>query len=392
MIKLLSRLFIKDADNVSSGKVREAYGTLCGLLGIFLNILLFAGKFIAGTLTASISVTADAFNNLSDAGSSLITLIGFRLSNQKPDPTHPFGHGRIEYLSGLLVSVIIIVMGFELFLSSVDKIVHPEPTEFSILTVVILVCSIAVKLYMSFYNRSIGKKISSAAMEATSTDSLTDSIATTVVLICTLIAHFTALQIDGWCGIAVSLFILYAGIRSVFETVSPLLGSAPEPEFVENIEKTVMAHDRIVGIHDLIVHDYGPGRLMISLHAEVSSKENICEIHDLIDNIEKELSDKNNCAAVIHLDPVDTDDELVSTLKNKVTDRIRTEISDIITVHDFRIVSGPTHTNLIFDVVVPFKFSLTDDELTKRIKQIVHDMNSQYFAVINIDKDYNNRM
>ena len=275
MISFLSRLLIQNREQVNDPEVRRRYGILCGAVGICLNILLFAGKFIAGTLAASIAITADAINNLSDAGSSLITLIGFKLAGHAPDPDHPFGHGRIEYISGLVVSFLIILMGVELLKSSVDKILHPAPVEGGVLVVVILAVSIAVKIYMYLYNRSIGRRIDSAAMKATAADSLSDTAATAVVLAATLIGQCTGVMIDGWCGILVAAFILYSGINAAKDTISPLLGQPPEEAFVKQIEQIVMSHEEVQGMHDLIVHDYGPGRVMISLHAEVPAPGDI---------------------------------------------------------------------------------------------------------------------
>ncbi len=297
MITLLSHLFIKDHKNYTSPRVRQAYGMLCGAVGIGLNILLFLGKWLAGTLSGSIAITADAFNNLSDAGSSVITLIGFKLSGQKPDPEHPFGHGRMEYISGLFVSVAILIMGFELIKSSIEKLLHPEPIESSPVVMGILAASILVKVYMFYYNHSLSKKLQSAAMNATAMDSLSDTVSTTLVLAATLISHFTGLLLDGWFGVMVGVFIFYTGINTMKDTIDPLLGQKPNEELVSEIEQLVTSHPVVYGIHDLIVHDYGPGRLMISLHAEVSSDGNILEIHDEIDNIENELQEKLHCAA-----------------------------------------------------------------------------------------------
>ena len=368
MVNILAKFFIKDNKNVSNPKVRQAYGLLCGALGIFLNVLLFAGKFIAGTISNSIAITADAFNNLSDAGSSLVTLLGFKLSAAKPDPEHPFGHGRIEYISGLIVSAAILLMAYELIRDSIDKIINPASIEFSILSIVILIASIIVKLYMAYYNKTIGNKINSAAMTATSFDSLSDSVATTVVLIATLVSHFFGIKIDGYCGVLVGLFIFYAGYNAAKETLGPLLGQPPEAEFVKQVEKIVMSYEPVFGIHDMVVHDYGPGRLMISLHAEVPAENDILEIHDVIDNIEQTLQKELNCAAVIHMDPVVTKDERVTKLK-EATYSIINEIDPEIKMHDFRVVLGPTHNNLIFDVLVPFKYKLSDDELKLKISE-----------------------
>lgn len=386
MVTLLAKIFIKESKDKT--EVRQAYGMLCGVVGILLNILLFAGKFLAGTISNSIAITADAFNNLSDAGSSFVTLVGFKLAGAKPDPEHPFGHGRIEYVSGLVVAAAILLMAYELLRDSLDKILHPEDTEFSVLVIVILVASILVKLYMSYYNNRIGKRIDSAAMRATATDSLSDTVSTTVVLVATLVGHYTGLHIDGCCGALVGLFILYAGINAAKETLDPLLGQAADEEFVKQIEEIVMAHSEICGIHDLVVHDYGPGRQMISLHAEVPSEGDILEIHDVIDNVENELREKLGCDATIHMDPIVTSDEHISELKAQVTGIVK-EIDEVIGLHDFRAVMGPTHTNLIFDILVPYKYRISDEELVEMIQQKVREeIGENYFVVIKVDKSY----
>ena len=386
MISLLARLFIK-TDGQSPAAVRKAYGILCGAVGIGFNVLLFLGKFFAGTISGSIAITADAFNNLSDAGSSFVTMLGFQLAGQKPDSDHPFGHGRIEYLSGLAVSLLILLMGFELGRSSVEKILHPEPVDSSPLVIVILCVSIAVKLYMTFYNRRLGKQLNSAAMEATGMDSLSDSVATSAVLLATLVGHFTGLMIDGWCGILVAAFILWSGFNAAKDTLNPLLGMPPTPEFVEEIRQIVMAHKSILGIHDLIVHDYGPGRVMISLHAEVFASASVLDLHDEIDNVEKELQDTLGCHAVIHMDPIVIDDGITQETRERVAALVRC-IDDQISIHDFRMVVGPTHTNVIFDAVVPFGFRLTDAEVVEKIQAAVRTLDGNYFAVVNAERSY----
>ena len=387
MIGLLARWLIPNREDVRAPEVRSAYGTLCGAVGIAFNALLFLGKLLAGSISGSIAVTADAFNNLSDAGSSLITLIGFRMAGRKPDPQHPFGHGRIEYISGYIVALAILLMGVELLVSSIEKIAAPEPVEFSPLTVGILAATILVKLYMAFYNRRIGARIGSTAMRAAATDSLSDCVATGVVLLSTLIGHWTGLHIDGWCGLLVALFILYAGFGAARETVGPLLGEPPTKEYVQQIEEFVLSHEGVVGIHDLIVHNYGPGRSMISLHVEVPANGDILELHDMIDNIEHGLRDRMGCDTVIHMDPVVTDDEHVQTLRETVRG-FAEEIDPAITIHDFRMVSGPTHTNLIFDAVVPFRFRLSDEEVRRRLAERVRTIDGNYYAVIEIDKSH----
>ena len=387
MVQLLARFFIKNYEQTESPSVRQSYGVLCGSVGIGFNILLFIGKFLAGLISNSIAITADAFNNLSDAGSSLITLIGFKMAGQKPDTEHPFGHGRIEYLTGLLVSLLILLMGVELIKSSVSKILHPEATECTPVVAGILIVSILVKLYMYLYNRSTGRKIDSAAMMATAADSLSEILSSSVLLIATLIGKFTGLQIDGWCGLLVGIFILYAGFSAAKDTISPLLGQPPQKEFVEKIESIVQSYPQVLGIHDLIVHDYGPGRVMISLHAEVPASGDMLHLHDTIDNIERQLHRELHCDAVIHMDPVMNDDEETQELKKQVTCCLH-ELDKSLNLHDFRIVKGPTHTNIIFDILVPFKFQLSDAEISRFMEEKIHSISASYYAVINIDKDY----
>lgn len=388
MIKLLASLFIKDRENYTSPAVRQAYGTLCGAVGIGLNILLFLGKWIAGFLSGSIAITADAFNNLSDAGSSIITLIGFRISGQRPDSEHPFGHGRMEYISGFLVSVAILIMGFELVKSSINKLIHPEPVESSPVIIAILAASILVKVYMFYYNRSVGKKIGSAAMNATAMDSLSDTVSTALVLGATLISQFTGLLLDGWFGILVGLFILYTGATTIKETMDLLLGQPPKQEFIDEIREIVTSHKLVYGIHDLIVHDYGPGRVMISLHAEVDADGDIQTIHEQIDHIENELQEKLHCSATIHMDPIVTDDKEVLEMKQKVKELVL-ETDDTFSMHDFRMVKGPTSTNLIFDISVPSGCQKTDNEILNSLKEKIRELpGSIYFPVIQIDHEY----
>lgn len=386
MIGLLAKHFIKNPDRVTDPNVRQAYGILCGTVGICLNVCLFLGKILAGMMSHSISITADALNNLSDAGSSIVTLAGFKLAGAKPDVGHPFGHGRIEYISGLVVSGAILIMAFELVKGSVVKIIHPQPVEYSLLTLVILLVSIGVKLYMCSYNRSVGKMVGSAAMRATALDSLSDSCATAVVLVAAIVGKLTNLQIDGYCGVLVGLFIFYAGIQAAKETLDPLLGQAPEASFVEQIQKLVLSHEEICGIHDLIVHDYGPGRRMISLHAEIPAEGDLLLLHDVIDNIEAQLRTELKCDAVIHMDPVDTSDERILHLKKQLSD-ILAALDGSLAMHDFRVVFGPTHTNLIFDVVIPYEFRMSDSETVRTLQERTSQiLGENYFCVIQVDK------
>ena len=387
MISVLAKWLIPNWEQVEDGAVRRAWGALCGFVGIGLNILLFAGKLVAGTLSGSIAITADAFNNLSDAGSSVVTLLGFRLAGKKPDAGHPFGHGRLEYVSGLIVAGLILLMGAELAKSSVDKILHPEAVTFSWLAAGILLASIGVKLYMYLYNRAVGKKIKSAAMSATAADSLSDTAATSAVLLAMVIGKLTDVKLDGWVGLVVALFILWSAVQAARDTISPLLGQAPDPMLVKEIESLVMAHDTVVGIHDLVVHDYGPGRCIISLHAEVPADEQVLELHDVIDNIEEELAQKLHCEAVIHMDPVVVGDPTVTALHQQVAALVKT-IDPRITIHDFRMVPGQTHTNLIFDAVIPFDERLTRQQVADRIRQMVSEMEGDYRAVVKVENSY----
>lgn len=385
MVRKIAMAFVpKDGTEVEK---RSIYGMVCGFVGIFFNIILFVGKLLAGIITSSISITADALNNLSDAGSSIVTLAGFKLAAQKPDSKHPYGHGRIEYLAGLAVAAVILIMGFELFRDSIGKVLHPQDTEFSYVVIFILLASILVKCYMAYYNYSIGKEIDSAAVRAAAMDSMSDCIATGAVLVTTVLNHLYGWQLDGYCGILVSLFIMYSGIQAARDSVDPLLGIEPDEEFLQQIEDISLSFDEnIVGIHDLMVHDYGPGRKIISLHAEVPADSNMIQIHDVIDNLEKKLSKNLGCMATIHMDPVAVNDPEVKELKHKVADLAK-EVLDAITIHDFRVVKGDTHTNLIFDMVVPFSCKCTDREMADMVAdKIKEKLGNNYYAVIDVDR------
>ena len=387
MITLLARLFIKDRDKVADAAVRRAYGMLCSLTGIGLNVLLFLGKYLAGRLSGSIAMTADAFNNLSDAGSSAITLLGFRMAAKKPDPGHPFGHGRIEYLSGVAVSIIIIVVGVQLGLESIDKIMNPQPVDAGLLPMLVLVASICVKGYMFAYNRGIGRKINSPGMAATAMDSLSDSIATSVVLISMLLSRFAGVNADGWGGIAVACFIIFSGLKAAKETLSPLLGNPPDPQLVHDITSIVLSHSEVMNVHDLIVHDYGPGRLMVSLHAEVPGNGDIYALHDTIDTIEYELSSKLGCDAVIHMDPVSPDGTKTAHMRDELAEAAKS-IDPRLSIHDFRIVDGPTHTNVIFDAVLPNDSKLTEEEAVAQLEALVHSLWQNSHPKVHIDRPF----
>lgn len=387
MTELFVRCFIKDNENIKDAKVRQAYGRLSGMVGIICNLILFAFKMLAGMMTGAVSIMADAFNNLSDAASSVVTLIGFHMAGKPADLDHPFGHGRIEYLSGLFISAAILMTGVELLKTSVDKILNPTELSFSVVSVVILMASILMKLWMSRFNFTLGNKIHSEAMKATATDSLSDCISTSAVLLGVFVSMFTGKNIDGIIGTLVALFVCFAGFNAAKETIQPLLGQAPDPELVENIRKRVMQEDMILGIHDLIIHDYGPGRRMLSLHAEISYKEDIMEAHDLIDNIERDLCQEFQCTATIHMDPVVTDDEELNTMHKKVADMVAT-LDASWKIHDFRMVRGSTHTNLIFDLVVPAESLKDKADIERKVKDLIHIMDAHYYAVVTVEQSY----
>lgn len=365
-------------------KVREQYGILCSAFGIFLNVMLFAAKLSGALLTNSVAFLADAFNNLSDAASSLVSVIGFKLSGKKPDADHPFGHGRLEYISGLIVSFLILLMGIELFKSSVRAIVHPEKVEGSIFSVSIMVAAILVKLYMYLYNHSIAKKIKSAAMEAVAKDSFGDMISTSVVILSVVAGRFTDFPVDGIGGLIVAILIFKGGIESCKETIDPLLGLPPEKEFVDEIEKETLKFEAIVGIHDLVVHDYGPGRMMISLHAEVPGDQDIFALHEIIDRAELELSKKFNCSVVMHMDPIDVKNPRLHELKEIVREESH-KIDQRCSAHDIRMVPGEKQTNLIFDIVRPRDCCCSEDELCEKLRAAIKERASDVNCVITVD-------
>ena len=370
-----------------SAELRRKFGMLSGTVGIMFNLLLFAGKLTVALLSGSVAIIADAFNNLSDAASSVVTIVGFKLSGKKPDPQHPFGHGRFEYISGFIVSIVIILVGFELGKSSIAGIITPNTIEFSITTVVILVVSMIVKLYMALYNRKLAVVFESATMNAVMQDSRNDVIATGAVLISLLITHYTSVSLDSYAGLLVSLFILYSGIMSAKDTLAPLLGTPPSDELVADIEKIVMSNGVVVGMHDLVVHDYGPGRRIISLHAELPSTIEAFAAHSVIDDLENELEEKIGCEAVIHYDPIDTNDEELKRLKTIVVGILK-DIDETLAIHDFRYIPGETHTNLIFDIVVGYGCDKCDDDLKKEISEEVLRLLPNHYCVIKCDKAY----
>lgn len=389
MTNLLVKLFVKNPDDVKNAKTRENYGILSGIVGIVCNIILAVSKLIVGTVSGSISITADAVNNLSDAGSSVVTVFGFKAAGKPADDEHPFGHGRLEYICALVVSFLVLLMGFELIKSSIDKIINPSALSFSWPAIVVLLISICVKLWLAFFNRNLGRRIKSPAMEAVVADSLSDTAATAVSMISLIFAAFTDIPLDGYMGIIVALFIFASGIGILKDTVGPLLGESPSPELVKSFEERILSYDGVVGVHDIMIHNYGPNRSFASAHAEVPADNDIMHSHDTIDLIERDIYSEFGIFTVIHLDPIITDDERISELKEIVTEVVK-GIDERLSIHDFRVVEGPTHTNIVFDLVKPHKFQMKDFDIKKLIEKKVKEIDENYFTVITFEYSYIN--
>ncbi len=387
MGKLLIRIFVKDHENTDDPRVRERYGKFAGVVGIVSNLILCIMKILIGLVSRSIAIIADGINNLADASSSIITLVGFKLASQPEDEDHPYGHARIEYLTGLFISIVIIVIGLQLLRTSIDKILHPDPLEFSCLTIIILVAAILIKLWQSLFNRSIGRKIRSVTLMATAADSRNDVISTSAVLISVIVGKFTGIQIDGYMGCLVALFIIWSGIQLVRETTSPLLGEAPDQELVDSIAEIVKKEPGVLGIHDLMVHNYGPGKIFASMHIEVDADGDLMESHDMIDNIEKRIKDELHVEFVVHMDPVKTDDPLITKMKKIIADALL-PLDGVDNIHDFRIVPGPTHTNIIFDVVLVADCSLSEKEITGIAAEAARSVDNDFYVVITFDHAY----
>lgn len=387
MTNFLLHLFVKGSDDMSDPATRGRCGRFAGVVGICTNLLLFAVKLIAGTLSHSIAITADAVNNLSDSASSVITLLGFRLASKPADREHPYGHARFEYISSLVVSILIFVVGAQFARDSIQKIFQPEHAEFSVLTACILGFSILVKLWQGSFYRAVGKKTGSETMTAAAADSRSDVFTTSVVLAGALITSRTGLELDGYMGLAVAVFILVTGFRLIRSTSDPLLGEAPPKQLVDDIYHTIRRYDGVIGVHDLTVHDYGPGRCFASVHCEVPAERNILVSHDIIDCIEHDFLTEKGIHLVIHMDPIVTDDPRTNQLRDEIHAMV-TDISPELTAHDFRVVWGQTHSNLVFDVCAPFGFSMSDRELAAEIKKRVKTINPHYYAVITVDHDY----
>ena len=386
MTRMLIRCFVRDPEQVYDAGVRQQYGRLAGVVGVSMNVVLFLIKLLAGLMTASVAIVADAFNNLSDAGTAIVTLAGFYLAGQEADEEHPFGHGRAEDLAGLVVSMAIFLVGFELGKTSVGKIIHPETVSFSWMSTMILAAAVLVKLWLCGFYRTLGKCMDSGTMRAAAADSLVDSAATALVLVSGLIGYWFDLQVDGYVGILIAFFILKAGWQAAKETLDPLLGRPMDPELAEDINRLVLDHPYILGIHDLVYHDYGPGRAMMSFHAEVPADEDLLAIHDVIDHIERELKQRNHIETVIHMDPV-VQDEATERLRAQVEQEVKKIFSGL-SIHDFRITAGPLHTNLIFDVMAPYDLGLTDSQLKEELSGRIRGLSEKYYAVIQVDRPY----
>lgn len=384
MTGLLLRLFVRDYQNTDDPKVRSRFGKLAGLVGIACNILLFGGKLAIGAVSGSVSITADAINNLSDASSSIVTLLGFKLAEKPADEGHPFGHARIEYLSGLIVAFTILIIGVELIKSSVSRILHPQAVEFSAAMLAVLTLSILLKLWLAAFNRSLGAQIHSSALIATAADSRNDVISTAAVLAACVVARLTGLRIDGYMGLLVALFILYSGVCIARDTIDPLLGEAPNEELTRMVAHEIGSYEKVLGIHDLMVHDYGPGRRFATVHVEMDCREDPLVCHDIIDDIERDFLSKHNIHMVIHYDPVVTDDAELNHMHELVAQAVR-DIDPRLSVHDFRMVRGPCHTNLIFDMVIPFEMNDRKAELARLVHDRIQFEDRKYYAVITFD-------
>ena len=387
MSKLLVKLFIKNYQDTKNPVVREKYGYLGSIVGILINILLAAGKYFIGVITNSIAISADAVNNLSDSVSNVITLVSFKMANMKPDKEHPFGHGRIEYVAALVVGFLVELMGYELIKSSIEKIKNPEEVVFSVPAVIVLLISIGGKIWLALFNRYLGKKIDSPAMSAVVTDSISDTTATTITLISLVVSLFTDFPLDGYMGIVVSLFILYSGFGILKESIGIILGKPPEKELVDELVEFIMSHEEILGIHDLVIHSYGATRTFASIHTEISADGDMLKAHDTIDSIERLVKNKFGIELVIHMDPIVTNDETTEKYYQLVHKTVK-DFDDSLSIHDFRVVEGPVHTNFIFDIVVPHGYKLTEKELISEINNRIHNVNENYFLVITIDNCY----
>lgn len=386
MTNLLIKLFIKDND-VSNLGTRGKYGMLSSATGIVVNILLSIVKLVIGIIANSISIISDALNNITDVGSSVVTMIGFKISQKKIDKDHPWGHGRMEYITAFIVDIIILMVGFELLKSSIDKIIHPELPAVNNVTIIILVIAVLTKLWLFLFYKKIAKMIDSNAIKGNAYDSISDSISTLVVLISAVVAKLCGVSIDGYASLIVSVFILFTGYKAIKETVDLLLGMKPDPEFIKDIEDEAKKYEMISGIHDIMVHDYGPGRKIVSFHAEVPADGDICKVHDIIDQMEQDLFEKFNCITTIHMDPIVVDNKEINDMRD-FTEKIVKELNSEFSIHDFRMTDGGKRVNLIFDLVVPRYKEYDKEEIIKNVQQKIHEKDKKYFAVIKVETSY----
>ena len=387
MTELIVKRFIKNHKDTENPVVRAAYGKMAGIVGIVCNLILFAAKIVVGTLAASISITADAVNNLSDASSSIISLVGFKLAERPADEDHPYGHGRYEYLSALTVAVIILVIGVELLKSGVEKILSPERSTLTIASIVVLTLSVAGKLWMMLFNRKIGKRINSGSLLATSADCRNDVITTLAVLAASIISHFSGFELDGIVGVAVAVFILISGIGLIRETINPMLGTAPDEEYVEKVKNKILSYEGVIGMHDLMIHDYGPCRRFASVHVEMAAEEDVLISHDIIDNIELDFKENEGLHLVIHYDPILTKNTLTNDIRAQVERAVK-EIDERLSIHDLRVVPGTTHTNIVFDCLRPYGVDIRSKELVRLINEKVKEIDPKYNCVITVDKSF----
>lgn len=386
MTNLLIKLFIKEKD-VNNPETRDKYGILSSATGIVVNILLSIVKMVIGVIANSISIISDALNNITDVGSSVVTMIGFKISQKKIDKDHPWGHGRMEYITAFIVDIIILMVGFELLKSSIDKIIHPDLPAVNNVTIIILVIAVLTKLWLFLFYKKIAKMIDSNAIKGNAYDSISDSISTLVVLISAVVAKLCGVSIDGYASLIVSVFILFTGYKAIKETVDLLLGMKPDPEFIKDIEDEAKKYEMISGIHDIMVHDYGPGRKIVSFHAEVPADGDICKVHDIIDQMEQDLFEKFNCITTIHMDPIVVDNKEINDMRD-FTEKIVKELNSEFSIHDFRMTDGGKRVNLIFDLVVPRDKEYDKEEIIKNVQQKIHEKDKKYFAVIKVETSY----
>ena len=387
MTKFLIKLFVKGKDNVEDPNIRGKYAMLSSITGIVVNVLLSVFKLIIGIIANSMSIISDALNNVSDAGSSIVTMIGFKMSQKKVDSDHPWGHGRMEYITGFFVDILIILVGFELLKSSIDKIINPELPSISNVTIILLVVAILAKLWLFLFYRKIAKTINSAAIKGTAYDSISDSISTLAVLVSAFVAKFAGISIDGYVSLLVSIFILITGIKAIKEIIDLLLGQKPDPEFVKKIEEFASQYKEIQGIHDIMVHDYGPGRKIVSFHAEVPANSDILKAHDIIDQMEQDIFEKFHCITTIHMDPIVVDDEEINEMRKYTEDFVKS-INEKFSIHDFRMTDGGERINLIFDLVIPIDEKVDVEKVVTDIKEEIHKKNNKYYAVIKAEHSY----